>query len=149
MLVNRGAHHPHNAALAFACLLAGIAGLAAFGHVASPTVRALPVAMAYAWFATLAVGGGVILVGLFYPFKGVKGLLVERGGLYLLAGIWYGYSIYLLLTVGLTSLLFVLIIGGVATAHVWRCRVLIPAEIKAVVALAATTHTVDELGGEP
>jgi hypothetical protein len=149
VLVNRGGRHPHNAALAFACLLAGVAGLAAFSRVASPTVQALPTVMAYGWFATMAVGGGITLAGLFYPFKGIKGLLVERGGLYLLAAIWYGYGLYLLVTVGLTALLFVLIIAAFATANVWRCRVMIRDEIKVVVALAATTHTVDELGGEP
>jgi hypothetical protein len=146
--VNRMGRQPHETALVFACLLGGVAGMLAFEQVASRTVQALPVGMAYAWYALMAIGGAITLAGLFFPFKGIKGLLVERSGLYILAGIWYGFGLYLMVTAGLPGLIFFLVIGAFATANVIRCRKGIPDDIKLAVAVAALAHQVDELGGE-
>lgn len=148
MFVNRGGRHPHEAALLVVCVLSGVAGLLAFERIASPTVRTLPVVVAYMWFATMAVGGLITLTGLFLPLSGIKGPLVERSGLLILAAIWYGYGLVVLASAGLQGLVFCLVVSGFATANMVRALVGIPADIKAMVAAAALTHTVDELGGE-
>lgn len=148
MLVNRAGRHPHEFFLLVVCFLFSPLGLIAKDTVSGTAILTLSDPLAYAFYSVMWIGATIALAGLFLPFKGVKGPLVERSGLLLLAAVWYGYGGLALATSGLKALGFAFVVLGFATANVYRAVVRIPEEIKAVAGAAAITHTLDDLAGE-
>lgn len=148
MLVNRAGRHPHEVFLLVVCFLFSPLGLIAKDAVSGPAIQALSDPLAYAFYAVMWIGSAVSLAGLFLPFKGLKGPLVERGGLLLLAAVWYGYGGMALATSGLKALGFAFVVLGFASANIYRALWQVPADIKAIAGAAAITNTLDDLAGE-
>ena len=143
--MNRSGRHPHEVALLFVCVLYGVVGLCAYDRVATTTVDRLGEPIGYAWFAAMTAGGLIALLGLFYPFGGIKGLLVEQGALLILAAIWFGYALAVVATSGVRGTGFFLVVAGFGTANVYRALKQIPAQAKLIAAAAAVTNRLDEL----
>jgi hypothetical protein len=130
------------------CFLFSPLGLIAKDTVSGTAILSLAAPLAYAFYAVMWIGATVSLAGLFLPFKGVKGPLVERGGLLLLAAVWYGYGGLALATSGLRALGFTFVVLGFAAANSYRALVQIPEDIKNIAGAAAMTNTLDDLAGE-
>lgn len=148
MLVNRAGRHPHEVFLLAVCFLFSPLGLIAKDTVSGNAILSLSDPLAYVFYAVMWIGSAIALAGLFLPFKGVQGPLVERGGLLLLAAVWYGYGGLALATAGLRATGFALVVLGFASANVYRALVRIPEDIKAIAEAAAITNTLDDLAGE-
>jgi hypothetical protein len=130
------------------CFLFSPLGLIAKDTVSGTAIMSLSDPLAYAFYAVMWIGAATALAGLFLPFKGLKGPLVERSGLLLLAAVWFGYGGMALATSGLKALGFAFVVLGFAAANTYRALRQIPAEIKVIAAAAAVTNTLDELAGE-
>jgi hypothetical protein len=132
----------------------GPAGLIAKDQVSGVALKALddisvlPGVLGYMFFAVMTIGAGMGLAGLFLPFKGVMGPLVERTGLWLLSLVWYVYGLLALATTGLRALGFALVVIGFATANVYLAVKRIPEYIHAIAVEAAQANILDELEGE-
>lgn len=148
MLVNRAGRHPHEVALLSVCLVFGPVGLAAKDKVSGAAIQSLPDALGYAFFALMLLGAAMGMAGLFLPFKGVKGPLVERTGLWLLTLVWYVYALLGLATTGLRALGFALVLVGFGTANIYLAVKRIPEYIQAIADAAAKANILDELEGE-
>jgi hypothetical protein len=148
MLVNRAGRHPHEVALLSVCLVFGPVGLIAKDKVSGTAIQSLPGVLGYLFFVLMTLGAGMGVAGLFLPFKGVKGPLVERTGLWLLSLVWYVYALLALATSGLRALGFALVLAGFATANVYLAVKRIPEYIQAIALAAAKANVLDELEGE-
>lgn len=148
MFVNRAGRHPHEVFLLAVCFLFSPLGLIAKDAVSGTAILSLSDPLAYAFYAVMWIGSAIALAGLFLPFRGVKGPLVERSGLLMLAAVWFGYGGMALATSGLKALGFAFVVLGFASANTFRALVQIPTEIKAIAGAAAITNTLDDLAGE-
>lgn len=148
MLVNRAGRHPHEVALLAVCIIFGPVGLVAKDEVSGGALQALSDPLGYAFFGLMVVGAALGLAGLFLPFKGVKGPLVERSGLWMLSSVWYAYGLLALATSGLRALGFALVVIGFATANIYLAVKVIPEYIQAIAHAAAQANVLDELEGE-
>lgn len=146
--MNRAGRHPHEVALLSVCLIFGPVGLIAKDEVSGTAIQSLPGVLGYLFFVLMTLGAGMGIAGLFLPFKGVKGPLVERTGLWLLSLVWYVYALLALAKSGLHALGFALVLAGFATANVYLAVKRIPEYIQAIALAAAKANVLDELEGE-
>ncbi|GLW91781.1 hypothetical protein [Actinokineospora globicatena] len=116
----RSGRNPHEVALLAAAFVLGLAGLTAFGQVATTTVRALPDPFGHVLYGGLAVGALVSLVGVF--LAGYIGPLLERAGLIGLALLCAGYAVTILGLFGGRGLSFALFMLAFAAANLVRAR---------------------------
>src|SRR2546430_17175936 len=94
-LILASSNSPFQILTVVACLISGVAGL--FPHESTGVIDQLADGGALIWYSGLALGAVIALVGRFFQLP--MSLLVERVGLYLLAGVMlsYGFGIYLLI----------------------------------------------------
>lgn len=148
MLVNRQGRHPHEVYLLSVCVLYGLAGLVAYDEVVSNSIAPLGRIAGYVFFGSVLFGSLVGLIGIFWPFKGVQGPLVERSGLLILAAFWFGYVVAVVYNAGFRGLGFILVVGGFAMANVHRALWDIPRGNRSVASAAAAAGVLDELRDE-
>jgi hypothetical protein len=119
-LILRSANSPFQILTVVACLISGVAGL--FPHEPSGVIDQLTGGGALIWYSGLILGAAVTLGARFFDLP--TSLLVERVGLYLLAGLAlsYGVGIYLLIGFERARLSGVIIMAfGVAcTVRSWQ-----------------------------
>lgn len=147
--MNRQGRHPHEVALLAVCVVYGAFGLAAYDKVATATMQNLGWIAGHVFFISVLTGSLVALLGIFWPFSGVKGPLVEQGGLLILSAFWLGYGIAVVYNAGLRGIGFALVVGGFAAANIYRAVWDIPRANRRIATAAAITGTLDELRGEP
>lgn len=120
MLGVRTGKHPHEVALLVAAFLMGTVGLLFFNTVATTTTRALPFPFGHILYGGLAIGSGVALVGVFW--SKLTGALVERVGLYSLAGLSLGYAALIVANSGARGAGFGVFMAAFAIANLIRAR---------------------------
>lgn len=140
----RSGRHPHEVCLLGVCLLSGVSGLVNYSTVSSGTVRQLPEPWGLVFYAVMLAGAVIALGGTLIP--GLKGPLVERSGLVILAGLFTAYGIAALATSGTRALFFAAFMVGFATANVVR-SVQIGRELRRISAAATFTSSSEQLGG--
>jgi hypothetical protein len=119
-VVIRSGRHPHEVALLVACVLLGLAGLVAYGKVATTTIRGLPEPLGYLLYAGLLAGGVVALAGSFMP--GLAGPLIERIGLASLGLLCVAYAVAVLAFFPTRGLSFAVFMLAFTAANVFRMR---------------------------
>jgi hypothetical protein len=139
----RSGRHPHEVCLLGVCVLSGATGLINYSKVASSTVRALPEPWGMVFYATMLAGAVIALAGVLLP--GLKGPLIERSGLLILASLFTGYGIAVLAAAGARGLFFSAFVGGFAIANLVR-YVQIGRELRRISAAATLTSSTDQLG---
>lgn len=109
------------------CLMAyflawGGVSLLALNRISGSSSRIIPVWGVYLFFSCLVVGCALTLAGIAaVRFRqNLFGLEIERAGLSALAGLLIAYSLWTLAAAGPRATGFVLIVGGVWSAAVWR-----------------------------
>ena len=95
-LVLRSANSPFQILTVVACLISGVAGL--FPHEPSGVIDQLANGGTQIWYVGLIIGAAIALGGRFFQLP--MSLLVERVGLFLLAGLMLGYGVGIYLVVG-------------------------------------------------
>ena len=148
MIVNRQGRHPHEVYLLAVCVLYGLAGLIAYDKVVSNSIQPLGPLAGHLFFGSVLFGSAVALLGIFWPFKGLQGPLVERSGLLILAAFWIGYTVAVAYNAGIRGLGFILVVGGFALANVHRAVWDIPRGNKRIASAAAATGVLDQLRDE-
>jgi hypothetical protein len=117
MIVIRSGRHPIVVMVLAACVIGSVNNLVNFDRASSNLVRLLPTSFGYAFYALLAVGAAISLVGVFW--RGLDGLLIERAGYLILAGQWVAFGA-LLTTAGWRGVWFALLLLAFAGGAVWR-----------------------------
>lgn len=140
--MNRSGRREHEVALLVVGLLAGGGGLAAQGEATSPVLASLGAPWATLFFGLTFTSSCIALAGIFLPWRGVKGLLIEGAGLWLQAAAWYGYGLVVLAALGIEGFVFALTVCGIATAHTVRAF-RVRKEARAVATLAVAAGIVD------
>lgn len=107
-------------ALLIACILLGAAGLSAFDHVSTTTVRSLPYPFGHMLYGGLLIGGVVALLGVY--LHGIAGPLVERSGLLALALLCTAYAVTVEGLSPIRGLSFALFMLAFAAANLIRWR---------------------------
>lgn len=133
--MNRTGRREHAVAWLLIGLIAGAAGLIAAGGLTPPTLAKLGPAWSTLFFGWTLVSSCIALAGIFLPWQGVKGLLIESAGLWLQSAAWIGYGLVVFALLGSDGAIFALVVCGMSTAHIVRA-VRIPREAKALAALA-------------
>jgi hypothetical protein len=141
-IVNRTGRREHEVALLLVGLLAGSGGLFSRGAVAPPVLESFGTLWIIVFFTATFVSSCIALSGIFLPWRGVKGLLIEAGGLWLQAAGWVGYGLAVYAKLGSDGFLFALTVCGFSIAHIIRA-IRIPKEAKAVAVVAVATGIVD------
>jgi hypothetical protein len=100
----------------------GAVSLLALAKVSGSSARIIPAWGIYLFFGCLTAGCALALFGVaMVRFRqNLRGLEIERAGLTLLGGLCFAYSLWTLAAAGPRALSFVLVVGGVWTAAVWR-----------------------------
>lgn len=117
-------------------LIAGAGGLVAAGDLTPPTLSKLGAPWSTVFFGWTFASSCIALAGIFFPWHGVKGLLIESAGLWLQSAAWIGYGLVVVALLGTDGAVFALVVCGMSIAHIVRA-VRIPGEAKTVAAVAA------------
>lgn len=141
MIVIRSGRHPFEVVLLAVFLLSGVSNLANYNASASNALRGLSDTYGYVYYAGLALGSAITLVGVFWP--GLSGPLVERAGLLILTGLWASFG-GLLLAFGWRGVQFALLFFGFAAGAVWRI-VQIRRDLRQAVSAAVVTGATDQV----
>lgn len=105
----------------------GVYGLLSLSRVATPTVQTIPTWGAYLFYASLAAGCLVSLLGIVYQvaWKKFLGFYIERAGLVVLVGLCTAYSVWAVAASGTRAIAFAIIlsaIGGASLLRIFRIR---------------------------
>ncbi|MFD4196613.1 hypothetical protein [Amycolatopsis thermoflava] len=95
------------------------AGLVAFEHVATSTLRGYPEPWGHVFLGASFIACSIALTGTIRA-KTVRGVLLERAGLTGLAGVTLAYAAWALSGNGVRSLAFVVLLGAMGAASAWR-----------------------------
>lgn len=134
-IVNRTGRREHAVAWLLIGLIAGAAGLIAAGGLTPPTLEKLGPFWANLFFGWTFISSSIALAGIFVPWHGVKGLLIESAGLWLQSAAWIGYGLVVYALQGSPGAIFAIVVCGMSIAHIVRA-VRIPGEARALAALA-------------
>lgn len=140
--MNKTGRREHEVALLLVGLLAGGGGLLSGGAVAPPTLASFGTVWITVFFTCTFLSSCIALAGIFLHWRGVKGLLIEAGGLWLQAAGWVGYGLVVYAKLGADGFLFALTVCGFSVAHIIRA-IRIPKEARLVAVVAVATGIVD------
>lgn len=140
--MNRTGRREHEVALLLVGLIAGGGGLLSGGATAPPVLASFGTVWVVVYFTATLTSSCIALSGIFLPWRGVKGLLIEAGGLWLQAACWVGYGLAVYAKLGNDGFMFALTVCGFSSAHIIRA-VRIPKEARAVAVVAVATGIVD------
>lgn len=117
MIVIKSGRHPFAVVVLIVFVLSGVSNLFNYDQSASNALRDLSPVYGYIYYAGLALGAAITLIGVFWP--GLYGPLVERAGWLILAGLWAAFG-GLLFTFGWRGAQFALLFEGFAAGAMWR-----------------------------
>lgn len=116
----RSGREPFEIALLAAVTLYGIAATIFFDAVSVTTLRSFPVPWGRVFIAAFGLGSGIALWGAVQA--SITGILVEKAGLWLVAGLGSAFAIWSFGVNGIKALAFVILVLGVAGASAARLR---------------------------
>lgn len=121
-VVVRTGDEPFQVCLMGFFLVWGAVSLLALSKISGSSSRIIPAWGVYVFFACLVIGCALTLIGVgIVRFReNLVGLDIERAALIGLVGLLLCYSLWTFAAAGPRAMGFVLIVGGVWTAAIWR-----------------------------
>jgi hypothetical protein len=118
----RTGDEPYQVCILIGAGLWGCTSLATLGQVTTTTTRTLPLWSVYVFFALMAAGCIVALVGVVYQvfLKKFLGFHLERAGQLELMGLCGAYAVWALAASGARALGFAYIMFAITAAATWR-----------------------------
>lgn len=116
----RSGREPFEIALLSAVTLYGIVATVFFDKVSVTTLKSFPEPWGHIFIAAFGLGAGVALWGAVQA--SITGILVEKVGLWFVAGLGSAFALWSFGVNGIRALAFVILVLGVATASAARLR---------------------------
>lgn len=116
----RSGREPFEIALLSAIVLYGVLATIFFDQVSVTTLRSFPAPWGRLFIAAFGAGAAVALLGAVQPT--ITGILIEKMGLWSVAGLGSAFAIWSIGVNGVKALAFAVLILGVAAASAARLR---------------------------
>lgn len=116
----RSGREPFEIALLSAVMLYGLTATIFFEQVSVTTLKSFPAPWGQLFIAVYGLGAGIALWGAIQA--SITGILVEKVGLWLVAGLGSAFAIWSFGVNGIRALAFVILVIGVAAASAARLR---------------------------